>query len=50
MYEYDGRDFALVAEPRLVTPGAGTAELELAAGSGNRFEFSITSLPLPKQD
>jgi hypothetical protein len=50
MYEFDGRDFALVAEPRLVTPGAGTAEIELRAASGNRFAFSITPLPLPKQD
>lgn len=50
MYEYDGRDFALVAEPQLVTPGAGTAEVELAAASGNRFAFSITPLPLPKQE
>ena len=50
MYEFDGRDFALVAEPRLLTPGAGTAQIELNAVSGNRFGFSITRLPLPKQD
>jgi len=50
MYEFDGRDFALVAEPQLVTPGAGTAEVELDAASGNRFAFSITRLPLPRQD
>jgi len=50
MYEFNGRDFALVAEPQLVTPGAGTAEVELAAASGNRFAFSVTQLPLPKQD
>jgi hypothetical protein len=50
MYEFDGRDFALVAEPKLVTPGRGTAELELAAASGNRFAFSITPLPLPKRE
>ena len=50
MYEYNGRDFSLAAEPRLVTPGAGTAAVELAAPSGNRFAFSITQLPLPKQD
>ena len=48
MYEFDGRDFALVAQPQLVTPGAGTAEVELDAASGNRFAFSITRLPLPK--
>jgi hypothetical protein len=50
MYEFDGRDFALVAQPQLVTPGAGTAEVELAAASGNRFAFSITQLPLPTQE
>jgi len=50
MYEYDGRDFALAAEPQLVTPGAGTADVELAAASGNRFAFSITQLGLPSQD
>ncbi|HVY64565.1 MAG TPA: hypothetical protein VHH11_07070 [Gammaproteobacteria bacterium] len=50
MYEFDGREFALVAEPQLVTPGAGTAEVELAAASGNRFAFSITPLPLPRQE
>jgi len=50
MYEFDGRDFALVAEPQLVTPGAGTAKVQLAAASGNRFAFSITQLPLPKQE
>jgi len=48
MYEFDGRDFALVAQPQLVTPGAGTADVELAATSGNRFAFSITQLPLPR--
>jgi hypothetical protein len=50
MYEFDGRDFALVAQPQLVTPGAGTAAVELAAASGNRFAVSIAQLPLPKQD
>ena len=50
MYEFDGRDFALVAQPQLVTPGMGTAEVQLAAASGNRFAFSITRLQLPKQD
>lgn len=50
MYEFDGRDFALVAQPQLVTPGAGTAEIELDSTSGNRFAFSIARLPLPKQD
>ena len=50
MYEFDGRDFALVAAPQLVTPGTGKAEIELDAASGNRFAFSVTPLPLPKQD
>jgi hypothetical protein len=52
MYEFDGRDFALVAEPQLMTPGAGAgaAEVELAGASGDRFAFSVTRLPLPKQD
>jgi hypothetical protein len=49
MYEFDGRDFALVAEPQLVTPGAGRAEVELAAASGNRFAFSIASSMVPKE-
>jgi hypothetical protein len=49
MYEYDGRDFALVAEPQLVTPGEGRAEVQLAAASGNRFAFSIASSTLPKE-
>jgi hypothetical protein len=50
MYEFDGRDFALVAAPQLVTPGSGTAEVELAAASGNRFAFSITPLPPPPRE
>lgn len=50
MYEFDGHDFALVAEPQLVTPGAGTAQVELAAASGNRFAFSITPLSLPRRE
>jgi len=49
MYEYDGHDFALVAQPQVVTPGGGTAEVDLDAASGKRFAFSITQLPLPKQ-
>ncbi|MEO8466582.1 MAG: hypothetical protein ABI640_14655 [Gammaproteobacteria bacterium] len=48
IYEYDGHDFALAAEPQLVTPGAGKADVELASASGNRFAFSITQLPLPR--
>jgi hypothetical protein len=47
MYEFDGRDFALIAQPQLVSAGVGTAEIKMAANSGNRFAFSITRLPLP---
>jgi hypothetical protein len=47
MYEFDGNDFVLVAEPQFARPGSGTAELEMVAASGNRFEFSITPLPGP---
>ena len=50
MYEFDGHDFALVAQPQVVTPGGGTAKVDLDAASGNRFAFSITQLPLPKQE
>jgi hypothetical protein len=50
MYEFDGQDFALIAQPQLVSPGAGTAEVELAAASGNRFAFSIRRLPLPARE
>jgi hypothetical protein len=50
MYEFDGHDFALVAQPQVVTPAGGTAEVDLDAASGNRFAFSITQLPLPKQE
>jgi hypothetical protein len=47
LYEYDGRDFTLIGQPQLLSPGAGTASIELAAASGNRFAFSITQLALP---
>jgi hypothetical protein len=50
MYEFDGHDFALVAQPQVVTPGGGTAKVDLDAASGNRFAFSITQLQLPKQE
>jgi hypothetical protein len=48
MYEFDGHDFALVAQPQVITPGGGKAEVDLHAASGNRFAFSITQLELPK--
>jgi hypothetical protein len=47
IYEFDGRDFALIAQPQLVSAGLGTAEIKMAASSGNRFAFSITRLPPP---
>lgn len=44
MYEFDGRDFRLAAAPTIASPGAGTAEVDVAAYSGDRFRFSITPL------
>jgi hypothetical protein len=49
LYEFDGRDFALIGPPQLVSPGAGTASIEMAGASGNRFAFSISQLPLPAE-
>jgi hypothetical protein len=49
MYEFDGHDFVLVADPKLATLGAGTAELELDSMTGNRYAFSIASLPLARE-
>lgn len=46
MYEFDGNDFVLVADPKLATLGTGTAEVELDSMTGNRYAFSIASLPL----
>ncbi len=50
LYEFDGQDFALIGQPQLVSPGAGTASVKMAAASGNRFAFSITQLPLPARE
>jgi hypothetical protein len=44
MYEFDGRDFRLAAQPTIAAPGAGTAEIDVAAPSGDTFRFSITPL------
>jgi len=44
LYEYDGDDFRLFAQPSLAAPGAGTAEFDVAARSGDIFRFSITAL------
>ena len=47
VYEFDGSDYVLLAEPQFASPGNGTALLELASSSGTRFGFSLASL-LPK--
>jgi len=44
VYEFDGVDYALLGEPQLMAPGAGTATLEMASSSGSRFGFSLASL------
>jgi hypothetical protein len=44
MYEFDGSDYVLVAEPQFASPGIGTAEIRMSSVSGNRFGFSITPL------
>lgn len=44
VYEFDGADYVLLAEPQLTSPGSGTATLELISSSGSRFGFSMASL------
>jgi hypothetical protein len=44
VYEFDGADYVLLAEPQLTSPGSGTASLELRSSSGSRFGFSLASL------
>ncbi len=44
MYEFDGRDFRLAAQPTIAAPGAGTAQIDVPALSGDTFRFSITPL------
>jgi hypothetical protein len=44
VYEFDGSDYVLLAEPKFASPGAGTATLEIASSSGTRFGFSLASL------
>jgi hypothetical protein len=44
VYEFDGSDYVLLAEPQFASPGSGTALLELASSSGTRFGFSLASL------
>jgi hypothetical protein len=49
MYEFDGRDFRLAAQPTIAVPGAGTAEIDMPALSGDTFRFSITPLLAPSE-
>jgi hypothetical protein len=44
VYEFDGSDYVLLAEPQFASPGNGTARLELASSAGSRFGFSLASL------
>jgi hypothetical protein len=44
VYEFDGADYVLLDEPQLVSPGGGTATLEMASSSGSRFGFALASL------
>jgi hypothetical protein len=49
MYEFDGADYRLVATPQFASPASGTARVELASASGNRFGLSITSQPVARE-
>jgi hypothetical protein len=44
VYEFDGADYVLLGEPQLMSPGGGTATLEMASTSGSRFGFTLASL------
>lgn len=44
VYEHDGRDFVLASPPALTSASQGTAELRIAAASGDTFDFAITPL------
>lgn len=44
VYEHDGSDFVLVSPPTLAKPSEGAAEISVASGSGNTFDFSITTV------
>ena len=44
LYGFDGADFRLLAQPLIAVPERGTAELDVAADSGDRYRFSITPL------
>jgi hypothetical protein len=49
MYEFDGRDFRLAAQPIMTAPGSGTARIDVAAPSGDTFSFSITPQVAPAE-
>jgi hypothetical protein len=44
IYEFDGTDYRLVADPKMASPGDGSADIRLASDSGNTFRFVITPL------
>lgn len=44
VYEFDGDDYRLVAEPKMAAPGDGTADIVLASDTGTTFRFVITPL------
>jgi len=44
VYEFDGNDYVLLAEPQFASPGSGTARLELPSTAGSRFGFTLASL------
>jgi hypothetical protein len=44
IYEFDGTDYRLAADPTMASPGEGTADIRLASESGNTFRFLITPL------
>lgn len=44
VYEFDGSDYVLLGEPQLMTPGSGTATLEMTSTARGRFGFSLASL------
>jgi hypothetical protein len=44
VYEYDGRDYVLLGEPKFASPGAGSTTLELPSTAGPSFGFSLASL------
>jgi hypothetical protein len=49
MYESDGGDFRLLAEPQLTTLGDGPAAFSVASAAGDEFGFSFTRLPADRE-